>query len=89
MGCVLSRFSCVHLCVTPCTVACQLLCLWDSPRQEYWSGLPCPPPGDLPNPGIDLMVSPVSSASQADSLQMSHLGSPFVGYESIISDDLC
>ena len=22
------------------------------PRQEYWSGLPCPPPGDLPNPGI-------------------------------------
>ena len=31
------------------------------PRQEYWSGLPCPPPGDLPNPGIELM-SPVSSA---------------------------
>ena len=24
------------------------------PRQEYWSGLPCPPPGDLPNPGIEL-----------------------------------
>jgi len=23
--------------------------------QEYWSGLPCPPPGDLPNPGIELM----------------------------------
>ena len=26
-------------------------------RQEYWSGLPCPPPGDIPNPGIEL-VSP-------------------------------
>ena len=26
----------------------------DSPGQEYWSGLPCPPPGDLPDPGIQL-----------------------------------
>jgi len=33
-------------------------------RQEYWSGLPCPPPGDLPNPGI----KPRSPALQADSL---------------------
>ena len=33
-------------------------------RQEYWFGLPCPPPGDLPHPGIE----PASSASQADSL---------------------
>ena len=33
-------------------------------RQEYWSGLPCPPPGDLPNPGI----KPGSAALQADSL---------------------
>ena len=30
----------------------RLLCPWGFPRQEYWSGLPCPPPGDLPNPGI-------------------------------------
>ena len=30
-------------------------------RQEYWSGLPCPPPGDLPDPGIELksLTSPV------------------------------
>ena len=30
------------------------------PRQEYWSGLPCPPPGDLPDPGIELtsLMSP-------------------------------
>jgi len=36
-------------------------------RQEYWSGLPCPPPGDLPDPGIKL-VSPASPALQVDSL---------------------
>ena len=30
-------------------------------RQEYWSGLPCPPPGDLPNPGLE----PMSLASPA------------------------
>ena len=33
-------------------------------RQEYWSGLPCPPPGDHPNPGI----KPASPALQEDSL---------------------
>ena len=33
-------------------------------RQEYWSGLPCPSPEELPNPGIE----PWSPASQADSL---------------------
>jgi len=41
-------------------------------RQEYWSGLPCPPPGDLPNPEIE----PTSPALQADSLPWSHWGSP-------------
>ena len=40
------------------------------PKQE-WSGLPFPPPGDLPDPGIE----PESSALQADSLPLSHLGS--------------
>ena len=44
-------------------------------RQEYWSGLPSPTPGDLPDPGIEPM-SPVVPALQADSLQLSHLGSP-------------
>ena len=39
-------------------------------RQEYWSGLPFPPPGDLPNPGIELK----SSALQVDSLPLSHQG---------------
>ena len=43
-------------------------------RQEYWSGLPCPSPGDLPDPGIE-PVSPVAPALQADSLLLSHQGS--------------
>ena len=38
---------------------------WRFSRKKYWSGLPCPPPGDLPNPGI----KPRSPALQADSLQ--------------------
>ena len=40
-------------------------------RQEHWSGLPFPPPGDLPDPG----VKPMSSAWQADSLSLRQLGS--------------
>ena len=42
-------------------------------RQEHWSGLPFPSPGDLPNPGIE----PMSSASQADSLPFELPGKPF------------
>ena len=42
----------------------RLLCPWGFSRQEYWSGMPCPPPGDLPDPGIE----PGSPALQADSL---------------------
>ena len=49
---VLSHFSCVRLFVTPWTVACQAPLSMGFFRQEYQSGLPCPPPGDLPNPGI-------------------------------------
>ena len=41
-------------------------------RQEYWSGLPCPPPGDLPNPWI----KPRSPALQADSLSSELPGKP-------------
>ncbi|CAM9646205.1 unnamed protein product [Rangifer tarandus platyrhynchus] len=31
----------------------RLLCPWGFSRQEYWSGWPCPPPRDLPDPGIE------------------------------------
>ena len=44
-------------------------------RQEYWSELPCPPPGDLLNPGIE-PTCPASPYKQADYLALSHLGSP-------------
>ena len=46
-------------------------------KQEYGSGLPFPPPGDLPDPGIE-PESPVSPALQADSLPLSYQGSPIV-----------
>ena len=42
----------------PQTVACQAPLPMGFSRQEYWRGLPFPPPGDLPNPGIE-PVSPV------------------------------
>ena len=57
--------------MTLCSVAGQAPLSMGFPRQEYWSGLPCPPPGDLPNPGI----KHVSPALQADSLPLSHPGS--------------
>ena len=50
---MLHHFSFVWLCVTIWTVACQVPLSVDFSRQEYWSALPFPPPGDLPNPGIE------------------------------------
>ena len=44
-------------------------------QQEYWSGLPFPPPGDLPDPEVELTF-PVALALQVDSLPLSHWGSP-------------
>ena len=52
----------VQLFVTPWTVAYQALPSMGFSRQEYWSGLPFPSPGDLPNPGIE----PGSPTLQAD-----------------------
>ena len=43
---------CVRLFVTLWTLACKPPLSMGFSRQEYWSGLPCPPPGDLPDPGI-------------------------------------
>ena len=43
---------CLTLC-NPRTVACQAPLSMGFSRQEYWGGLPCPPPGELPNPGIE------------------------------------
>ena len=55
-SCVLSRFSCVPLFATLWTVACHGPLSTGFPTEKYWSGLPCPPPGDLPN----LVIEPVS-----------------------------
>ena len=43
----------VQLFVTPWTVACQAPLSTGFPKQAYWGGLPCPPPGDLHNAGIE------------------------------------
>ena len=50
---MLSHFSHVQLFVTLWTTAQQAPLSMGFSRQEYWSGLPCPPPGDLPDPGIE------------------------------------
>ena len=66
--CVLSHFSHVRLFATLWTVDRQAPLSMGFSRQEYWSGLPCPPPEDLLNPGI----------KQADSLPPAPLGKPKV-----------
>ena len=73
-ACVLSCFSHVQLFVTLWTVALQAPLSMGFSRQEYWSGLLCPPL-DLPDPGIK-PGSLAAPASQADSLLLSHQESP-------------
>ena len=63
----------VQLFVMALMVACQAPLSMGFFRQEYWSGLPLLSPGDLPNPGIEL-VSPASPALQVNSLSLSYQG---------------
>ena len=58
---------------SPWTVARQSPASMGFSRQEYWSGLPCPPPGDLPDPEVK------PPALQADSLPLSYQGVCFLG----------
>ena len=60
---------------TPCTVVCWAPLSVGVFRQEFWSGWPFPPPGDLPDLEIE-PVSPVSPALQADSLPAEPLRKP-------------
>ena len=69
---MLSHFSHVQLFVSPWTVARQAPLSMGFSRQEYWSGLPFPSPGDLPNPRIKAG----SPALQADSLPSEPPGKP-------------
>ena len=64
--------SSVRLFATPWAVASQAPLSMGFSRQEYWSGLLCPPPGDLPNPGTE-PTSPVSPA-----LEGGFVGAPSV-----------
>ena len=49
-------------------------------RQEHWSGLPCPLPGDLPDPG----TKPASPALQIDSVTLGHTPVPMAGFEHLL-----
>ena len=60
--------------MTPWTVACKVSLSMGFSRQEYWSGLPFPSPGDLPDPGI----KPMSPELQAGSLPTEPPGKPLV-----------
>ena len=74
--CMFSHFSRVRPFETLWTVARQAPLSMGCPRQEHWRGLPCPPPGDLPNPGIE----PLSPALQVDSLSLNHWEKPSCHY---------
>ena len=71
----------VRLFATPWTVAYQAPQSMEFSRQEYWSGLPFPSPGDLPNPGIE----PGSPALQADALPSEPPGKPLVMKPNILA----
>ena len=80
----------VYICMLSCSVVSyslrhhslqpvRLLGPWEFSRQEYWSGLPYPPPGDLPNPGI----KPRFPLLQADSLSSEPPGKPWDDISSV------
>ena len=75
LACMLSCFSHVRLSVILWTVAHQAPLTMRFSRHGYWNGLPCPPHGDLPVPGIK-PVSLVSLALQAGSLPVVPPGKP-------------
>ena len=68
------HFSHVRLFATPWTVDDQALSMGIL-QARYWSGLPCPRPGDLPHPGTE-PVSPVAPAMQGDSSLLRYWGNP-------------
>ena len=68
----MKSLSCVRLFATPWTATYQATLTMGFPRQEYWSGLPFPSPGDLPDAGIE----PRSPALQADTLPSEPPGKP-------------
>ena len=82
---MLRCFSHVQLFATLWAVACQAPLSMGFLRQEYWSGLPFPSPGDLPDPGI----KPGSPAFQADALTSEPPGKPKGNKPDAKNDKLC
>ena len=76
--CVLSHFSRVLLFVTPWTAACQAPLSMGFSWQEYWSGLPCPPPGHVPDPGIEPMSLTSTCIGRWVLYPQCHMGSPCI-----------
>ena len=72
--CVISHFSCVWFFVTLWTVACQVPLSMSFSKQGYWSGLPFPSPGNLPDSGIELVS--YNSCIAGRSLTLGHQGKP-------------
>ena len=72
--CCMFSYSVVSDSATPWMAAVHAPLSMDFSRQEYWSGWPCPPPGDLPNLGI----KPRSPALQGDSLSPKPPGKPTI-----------
>ena len=83
-------FVCVSVCVQSCLTLCnpvdvasQAPLSMEFPRREYWSGLPCRPPGGLPDPGVEPAFptqewNPRLLHWQTGSLPLRHLGSPLL-----------
>ena len=82
--CVLRRFSRVWLFATPWTVAHQAPLSMAFFRQDYWSGLPCSPPGYLPNPGIETMLL-MFPALAGSSLPLAPPGKPKLWYYLLVN----
>ena len=83
--CVFAGQSCPTLCDPMDCSPSGSSVLLGVPRQERWSGLPCPPPGDLADPRME----PGSPALQADSLPLSHQKSPSTSYAASNTHILC
>ena len=74
-ACLLSHFGRVRLFATPWTVTCQAPLSMEFSRQEYWGGLPCPPPGGSSQPKDQACVSRLPRC-QVGSLPLAPLGKP-------------
>ena len=78
---MLTHFSCVRLFETLWTIAFKAPPFMGFSRQEYWSGLPCPPPRDRPIPGIEpVCVFYVSCIGRQVPYHQHHLGRPITKY---------